>query len=491
MPSSETFVVDSSCTMRFMLVIAFFAATALAQIPPAPGAHVIQLTPVAGFQNEPSIAINPRNPRQLVLAYQSNIAAAYSRDAGRTWTLASGVSPTDYSVSGDVSITYDTRGHAILCFIAFDKLGTDQYWGHNATRNGVFIRRSLDGGATWEGDAIPVLAYPTRAGIPFEDKPYILADNSHGRYAGNLYVGWTEFSLTKSIILFSRSTDGGLTWSHPAKISSHDGLPRDDNGSVEGFTGTVTPDGTLYVVWADGNDIAFTYSHDGGRRFARSRSIIKTAPPYFQVSGVSRANGFPQIGYGPAPARGRGKPGKQSKAGLLYVTWSDYRNGDVDVFCATSADGGRSWGRPVRVNSDAVHSGADQFLQWLAVDPATGAVNVIFYDRRSDPANRKTTIVLARSTDDGKTFTNYAWTSPQQAFETSDEFLGDYTAIAALGGRVYGVWAEVERPLPPPALSPAPGSSPAPPALVAGEAAVSATRPHRTVIWIGSAEFPQ
>src|SRR5207249_8000864 len=66
---------------------------------------------------------------------------------------------------------------------------------------------------------------------------------------------------------------------HDALPISHEGLPRDDNGSVEGFTGAVAPDGTLYVVWADGNNVAFTFSHNGGKTFAHSRSIIKTAPP--------------------------------------------------------------------------------------------------------------------------------------------------------------------------------------------------------------------
>jgi hypothetical protein len=62
----------------------------------------------------------------------------------------------------------------------------------------------------------------------------------------------------------------------------------------------------------------------------------------------------------------------------------------------------------VRVNSNPAHDGTDQFFQWLAVDPATGTANVIFYDRRLDPDNRKTTVTLARSVDGGRTFTNYA-----------------------------------------------------------------------------------
>ena len=65
-------------------------------------------------------------------------------DAGAHWMTPPGIAPPDYRVSGDVSVTYDTRGHAILCYIAFDKLGTFNYWAHGAMRNGIFIRRSLD-----------------------------------------------------------------------------------------------------------------------------------------------------------------------------------------------------------------------------------------------------------------------------------------------------------------------------------------------------------
>lgn len=92
----------------------------------------------------------------------------------------------------------------------------------------------------------------------------------------------------------------------------------------------------------------------------------------------------------------------------------------------------------MRVNSDPLHDGADQFFQWMAVDPVDGSVNVVFYDRRADKENRKSTVTLARSTDDGKTFANYAWTA--DAFDAEGVFMGDYTGLAALNGKVYGVW---------------------------------------------------
>ena len=226
-------------------------------------------------------------------------------------------------------------------------------------------------------------------------------------------------------MMISRSTDDGKTWSPAVEIDAHPGLPRDDNGAAEGFDGAVAPDGTLYAIWSQGDDIMLTRSRDGGKTFSRARPIIHTAPIMFAIETLERANGFPQIGIDPKSKR-------------LYVTWSDYRNGDLDVFVATSDDRGKHWSPPVRVNNDPVHDGADQFFQWLAVDPVDESVNVVFYDRRADPRNLKQIVVLARSTDRGRTFTNYAWMD--QPFEAGGVFFGDYSGLAAYGGRVYGVW---------------------------------------------------
>jgi len=400
-------------------------------LPPAPQRLVTTVTPKPGYFTEPSIAVNPLNPQQVVAAFQDNAHIAYSTDAGRTWQLASGIEPSDYRVSGDVSVTYDDQGHAIICYMAFNRLGTYSYWGHDSSKNGLHIRRSMDGGQTWEADHIPVIVQPESPTSPWEDKPYIVADQSKGPFHGNLYIGWTRWTLADSEMMFVRSTDDGKTWSKPIEIDNEPGLPRDDNGALEGFDGAVGPDSTLYAVWADGKYIFLTTSSDGGRTFSHERSIIKTAPIMFSVQAVARANGFPQISIDP---RGGGKGGR------LYVTWSDYRNGDIDVFCSTSADHGKTWSPAVRVNSDSLHNGDDQFFQWSAVDPSDGSAYVVFYDRRGDPQNRKQSVTLARSTDGGGTFQNYAWTD--DAFDAKGVFMGDYTGIAALNGRVYGVWTE-------------------------------------------------
>jgi hypothetical protein len=444
----------------------FVATPTLAQdLPKAPNAHVFTLTPSVGPFTEPAIAVNPADPQQVVAVYQDNVHASYSTDAGHTWQPAEGADPKNYRVSGDVSVAFDNHGHAFLCYIAFDKLGTFNYWARGATRNGIFVRRSLDGGKTWEADHIPVAEQPTAAGIPFEDKPYIVADNTKSRYAGNLYIGWTRWRLADSQMVLSRSTDDGKTWSKPIEIDAHPGLPRDDNGAAEGFAGVVAPDGKLYAIWSQGDDIMLTTSRDGGETFSHARPVIHTAPIMFAVDTLERANGFPQIAIDPKTKR-------------LYVTWSDYRNGDLDVFVATSDDGGKRWTAPVRVNDDPVHNGSEQFFQWLAVDPTDGSVNVLFYDRRGDSLNHKQIVVLARSTDGAHTFSNYAWTD--NPFEASGVFFGDYTGLAAYGGRVYGIWTE--KPAPAPEVTkPEEGKE--------KEVKDSKPQPHGTIVKLGTADF--
>jgi hypothetical protein len=453
-----------------VVCVLFFGGSRITQaqdLPKAPQSQVFTLTPTPGTFTEPGIAVNPENPQQVVGVFQDNVHAAYSRDAGHTWQLAENVDPKNYRVSGDVSVAFDNQGHAFVCYIAFDKLGTFNYWGRGATRNGIFVRRSLDGGKTWEAEHFPVAEQTSTPGIPFEDKPYIVADNTKGKYAGNLYIGWTRWRLTDSQMVLSRSTDDGKTWSQPVEIDAHPGLPRDDNGAAEGFDGVVGPDGTLYAIWSQDDEIMLTRSRDGGKTFSKARAVIHTAPIMFAIDTLDRANGFPQIAIDPKSKR-------------LYVSWSDYRNGDLDVFLAASEDGGKHWSAPVRVNNDPVHNGAEQFFQWMAVDPTDGSIDVVFYDRRQDPQNRKQIVVLARSTDGGRSFNNYAWTD--EPFEAGGVFFGDYSGLAAYGGRVYGMWTEKPAPLTEVKDKPGAGKE-------TKEAKDSKPQPRGTIVRIGTADF--
>jgi len=414
------------------LAVCSSAIVAQSSLPRAPGAHIVTVTPQGQVGFEPTIAVNGASPNQVAAAWGPGGVAAYSDDSGRTFTAVN-TAPDKGPAGGDDALTYDYKGDLFLAFgIAQMHGATPNYWGLNARGSGVWVRRSTDGGKTWD-PAVAVKVYPDDKPAPErEDMQRIWADNQpKSPYRGNLYMAWIAWTPDNSTLSFSRSTDHGKTWSTPRRISTHAGHPRDDNGDIVGPIGTVGPDGTQYVIWDDGLKIVLAVSHDGGQTFSPSRPIIDVDAPYFGgwqgIPGVLHVMGFPQIGV-------------VNKTGELCVSWSDTRNGDVDVFISRSLDHGVTWSPAQRVNDDPIHDGVDQFFQWMAIDPVDGSVNVQFYDRRDDPGGRKTMVTLARSTDGGRTFKNYAWTDTP--FTGDNAFLGDYMWLSAYRGRVYGVWAE-------------------------------------------------
>jgi hypothetical protein len=81
---------------------------------------------------------------------------------------------------------------------------------------------------------------------------------------------------------------------------------------------------------------------------------------------------------------------------------------------------------------DLVVMGRQQCFNWMSVDPITGNIYIVFYDRR-DHADLKTDVYMAVSADGGESFTNEKIS--QEPFEpNSDVYMGDYINITAYGG---------------------------------------------------------
>jgi hypothetical protein len=200
----------------------------------------------------------------------------------------------------------------------------------------------------------------------------------------------------------------------------------DSDNTVEGAVPAVGPNGEVYVAWAGPLGLVFDKSLDGGLTFGKDKVISDFPGGWdFAVEGLDRANGMPVTGVDLSDG-----PNK----GTLYVNWIDARNGDPDVFVMSSRDGGNTWSTPVRVNDDPLKNGKVQFFTWMAVDPADGSINIVFYDRR-DTTGTQTRLTLARSVDGGRTFVNYK--IDQQPFAANSRtFFGDYSSISAYEGRV-------------------------------------------------------
>ena len=139
---------------------------------------------------------------------------------------ASGLSGVTYTNTADPTLAYDLLGlntPAYQMYCAGLAYNMDSYGNH--PNGGVAVWRSSDGGSTWSGSTIVA----ETSGTHVYDKPVVAVSwnnvsfDGHGPLGGHVYVAWVDVdtsSLTGNHIYFSRSTDGGVTWSSPLTIAT-------------------------------------------------------------------------------------------------------------------------------------------------------------------------------------------------------------------------------------------------------------------------------
>ncbi|MBA4064628.1 MAG: hypothetical protein C0501_13125 [Isosphaera sp.] len=412
------------------------------RVGPVPHRLVRVTPPDAKGPAEVSVAINPVFPDHVVVSsfqrpqpgrYATNNHTYTSTDGGKTWTAAAAPNP-DRRTQGDDSVAFGPDGTVYHCYLSAVGLREDAPL---RAASGLFVRRSADG-AKWDPPVAVVDHLNTAE--PLEDKPWVAVDAVGGSpHRGNVYVAWTRFDKYgsrdpehRTRIYLARSRDGGKTFAPPARVSDKSGSARDDSTTVEGAVPCVGPKGEVYVAWSGPDGVLFDTSEDGGFSFGKDVKVADQPGGWdFPAAGLVRHNGLPVTGCDVSRGRYRGS---------VYVCWADKRNGDADVFVAASRDGGRTWGGPVRVNDDPPKNGRDQLFAWMAVDPADGSVNVVFFDRRDNagPADTRLAVTVARSVDGGRTFANFP--VKLDPFLIGRGFMGDYNGIAAYRGRVVAVF---------------------------------------------------
>lgn len=375
---------------------------------------------------EVSICINPKNTSQIVAGANINNVFV-SNDAGLTWNSTI-ISDSINGVWGDPIVFADTTGAFYFSHLADP---SHNGWGSPDFLDRIVIQKSTNGGVNWN-----VGSYTLPNTPKIQDKEGIAVN----RLTNEIYITWTQFDnygttipTDSSIILFSKSADGGSTWSMPKRISAQAGDCVDSDSTVEGAVPTVGPNGEIYVAWAGPNGIVFNKSLDDGNTWLPNEIFVTSMPGGwdYNVSGLQRCNGLPatscDISGGP-------------NNGTIYINWTDQRNGtgDTDVWIVKSTDGGQTWSAPIQVNNDP--PGKQQFLTWMSIDQTTGFVYFVFYDRRNySSASQQTDVYLARTIDGGNTFTNYKIN--QSGFMPSPAvFFGDYIGISAVNNVVRPIW---------------------------------------------------
>ena len=303
----------------------------------------------ANAEVEPSLAVDPRDPRRLIVAYQQDrfstgaargLVASRSSDGGKTWartelpfSLCTGGQTTGWPRASDpwVSIGPDGRAYVV-------GLGS-----------GVAVSTSTDGGRRWSA---PV-TLAANDGTYLVDKCTVTADPAQ---AGVAYAVWQRYLRRRngppieSDTLLSVTRDGGRRWSAPRLVLAH----TNDTGDVASVVLPGTRGALFHLAYRQAGGVPgpgaahlstllVQRSSDGGRTWTAPRRIarIRTA------AGTLRD-----------PASGKViRPGVASFAlgssGRLYAVWQDSRfgGGSIDqVAFSRSADGGRTWSKPRRLD---------------------------------------------------------------------------------------------------------------------------------------------
>ncbi len=378
---------------------------------------------------ETAIAVDPSNPEHMIEASidgpfgQQNIEFATTFDGGDTWTI--GDVPREPSLSDfDPWVSFDVKHGVVI--LSFQGVGPNE--GHCPPPGAQFVTTSADGGLNW-GDPVTVQTHQGCPGISrnvawlYEGK--IATDNSPASpYYGRTWLtgGWIGCRNTTDCTFPTVEThtdDGGATWSKPRSISGSNSQyctasphpPRCDGGVTPALPLTA-PDGSVSVMFGDlshdgawepneilEEQLMVVHSTDGGQTWS---------PPVHVTDLENGSRDFDcnesllcrLTGTALDPIFGANNSSlARSLDGTLYLAFSDNRNGlhdvdhpvsNTDVFLMTSADGGETWTGP-----DMVASGEnDQYKPSLAVNPVTGELGILFYDR-SDTPNKTMNVTLA------------------------------------------------------------------------------------------------
>jgi hypothetical protein len=324
---------------------------------------------------EPSIAVNPVHPNNIVAAWiqgpAQDIVSAVTLDGGQNWqrvplplTLCSGGT---WLAAADPWISFAPNGdlYAVVLF-------------GNPPLVDVGVSKSTDGGLHWLAPV--VLANGA-------DHPSITADPTNARF---VYAIWDASpSKHSGAAVFSRTADGGVTWETPRAL-----VQTEPQSYIQFSQILVLPNGMLIDMYEfdeepPNKSCTFTNlqlkrSSNQGQTWSAPINAVTMTPLYTPNCDT--------VVVDPKTGQQVADPTNPSFAvdgrnGNLYAVWEDGRFSNFqynDIAFSMSADGGLTWSAPIRVNQTPLNIPTLNRQSFLPVIAASGngTVGVTYYDFR-------------------------------------------------------------------------------------------------------------
>jgi len=256
----------------------------------------------------------------------------------------------------------------------------------DSERSNIFFSKSVDGGTTF-GNPINL----SGSVLGQSDSPVLVQKDK------NVYVVWRSSISGNSVILFSKSNDGGTSFEKPVRISN--------DSKTSAFPHLTMSESHVYSSWVEKSsntttNILLAKSDDQGISFQTPLYITQTAG-------------------------NTGIPNLSADGNQVYLIWEDDHKGNFEIFLTKSDDNGTSFDTPLDISNNAGQSGAPQIvvsqnnLYAVWMDNTSGNIDILF----------------AKSIDGGKSFGK----STNISNLSSDS---GYPQFSVSGSNVYVAWTQ-------------------------------------------------
>lgn len=374
---------------------------------------------VAGYNDSAALLLT-----SVAGAGISSSGVAVSHDGGRSFHaspfLDAGSDPANY-LAGEPVIA--CSGNDFYYASLFDYLTpVDPLTGQQYVVSSVGVNRSRNGGDTWSAPTPAVKKNSSQHIVDKEwmavdpnnpDKIYIsYTDFDYSFKQDNGCAGQARVAIELVV-----SHNGGLAWNGPLMVQQ---LCNPAKGqALQASQVVVGNSGEVFVAWVNetsvDEQVLFSRSSDGGMTFSSpvvaGNAVLAGLGGTGKLQSIIQSNSFPSLSIDRSSGASRG---------TLFLAWTDASRNQIpdslapqgiygfgDVVLSRSTDQGATWtaAKVVSPFPQVAGAGRDQFLPSAAVD-RDGTLAICYFDRRRDPVNNGVDHYCSISKDQGTTFTS-------------------------------------------------------------------------------------